>query len=288
MDLIFIHGRDQQGTDPAVLKSIWENTLAEGLRKAGLSRPRGMNIAMPYYGDELIKIMDRIDGGSPGTLAARGPKISSPELDFKKQFLQELADQAKVRKEDVEAELSTEVRERGPLQWEWVQGLLRVLDKTCFGGLSLDKFTHDVFVYLNYPTARKIVDDLVMAALPVDRSCVVVGHSLGSVVGFNVLRNAHAPCQVERYVTVGSPLGVRAVLNKLTKPIKMPVVVKDWRNAFDIKDVVALRELNENVFPTIPPITNYGKVHNSVNANHHGITGYLNDPVVAKWIQEVM
>jgi hypothetical protein len=102
-------------------------------------------------------------------------------------------------------------------------------------------------------------------------------------VGYNVLCRADLGAAVRRYVTVGSPLGVRAISRKLDKPLRMPPGVTDWSNAMDDRDVVALCPLDGAYFPISPPIRNKCDVDN-FTSNRHGIEGYLSDPDVARWI----
>jgi pimeloyl-ACP methyl ester carboxylesterase len=123
---------------------------------------------------------------------------------------------------------------------------------------------------------------LVAAAFKPGR-CVVVGHSLGSVVGYNVLRSQATGLDVVRYVTVGSPLGIRAIQSGLDLPLEMPRSVRDWYNAMDDRDVVALRPLDAKSFPIQPAIRNKTSVNNKTK-NRHGIVGYLDDRDVAKEI----
>ena len=85
--------------------------------------------------------------------------------------------------------------------------------------------------------------------------------------------------RVPLLVTLGSPLGVTAIVRSL-RPIEHPPVVSSWFNAYDDRDVVALYPLDSARFPVQPMIENYGAVQNPT-PNKHGITGYLDDPEVA-------
>lgn len=70
---------------------------------------------------------------------------------------------------------------------------------------------------------------------------VVVGHSLGSVVAYKLLKEEGpaADWTVPEFITVGSPLGVGPV-RKALAPIGHPTVARAWFNALDPDDVVAL------------------------------------------------
>ena len=82
-------------------------------------------------------------------------------------------------------------------------------------------------------------------------------------------------------MTVGSPLGVRAIRNQF-KPLVRPNV-GSWFNAYDDRDVVSLYPLDQNNFPIYPGVENYDGVRNHTS-NRHGIVGYLDDPTIAKRI----
>lgn len=118
-----------------------------------------------------------------------------------------------------------------------------------------------------------------------DSPTVVVGHSLGSVVAYNVAVN-RKPSVTTLLLTVGSPLGLRAVRDNLV-PLKNPSGNKGWYNAYDRRDVVSLYPLNKTYFGVTPPITNHGKVNNGTD-NRHGIIGYLDDKLVAKTIHSCL
>jgi pimeloyl-ACP methyl ester carboxylesterase len=103
-----------------------------------------------------------------------------------------------------------------------VQATIRAIDK--FGGgisqSTIESFMRDVYLYTTQPGVRAEIDRIVSAALT-ETPCVVVGHSLGSVVAYNILRNDPRALKVRSYVTVGSPLAIRAIRDKF-RPSKYP------------------------------------------------------------------
>jgi pimeloyl-ACP methyl ester carboxylesterase len=83
-----------------------------------------------------------------------------------------------------------------------VQTITRALDH--IPGLNsrlIDAFTRDVYVYLTYPGVGARIDKVVADALG-NEPCVVVAHSLGTVVAYNMLRTRAATPQYPRLVTV--------------------------------------------------------------------------------------
>ena len=182
------------------------------------------------------------------------------------------------------------VVERGPLKWEWVQGILRGVDRFVPGGsgASIAIATNDVYQYLRNPGVRDPIEMGVRGAFTPGRETVVVAHSLGTVVAYNLLRREGQAqgWNVPLFVTLGSPLGVTAIRNAL-RPIGHPACTAHWFNAMDERDVVALYPLDARRFGIAPPVENKTDVRNGT-ANAHGIEGYLNDKDVARRIYEVL
>lgn len=96
--------------------------------------------------------------------------------------------------------------------------------------------------YLLDPDVKTQVDARVAEAVTEDCR-VLIGHSLGSVVAFEFLRQ-HPDQQIELFVTLGSPLGLRAVQHHLPDPRfasadKISPNIGAWVNVRDPRDVVA-------------------------------------------------
>lgn len=282
MKLIFIHGRAQEGKDPKKLKQQWTDSLKEGLSEQNLEIPDNIEIVFPYYGDLLYDLVQEIkQSGNLKDIIERGT-INKQDAVFFHDFLLELAENANISSEEILMNYDEDIIEQGPLNWEWIQAILRALDKTPIGSLSLERFTYDVFVYCKFRAVSKRINELVSKEINNEPS-VVVAHSLGSVVAYNVLRE-NPEWKISKFITVGSPLGVRSVQNSLKTPLSMPHCVQNgWFNAYDDRDVVALRALDDGVFPITPSIVNYGGVDNKTD-NKHGIEGYLNDIKIAQQI----
>lgn len=283
MRLVFVHGRSQGDRDPVELEERWEAAFDEGLRSAGLTRPDGLDVELPFYGRTLDDLVEQLEAPLVADVTERGAAQDDAEAAFRGEFLAEIAAAHGITDAQIEEEYEGDVRERGPLNWKWVHAVVKALDRNKhLGDLALDSFTRDVFVYLTYAGVRRRIDAIVSEALK--GPCVVVGHSLGSVVAYNVLR-AH-PDAVARYVTLGSPLGIRSLKRRLPR-VEMPRTTGSWHNARDPEDVVALFPLDARNFTTDPAIRNHDEVDNGTD-NQHGIVGYLPDPWVARSIHEAL
>ena len=286
MKLVFIHGRDQQGKDHVALQKVWEEALYVGLERAGLHKPTNMTVAFPFYGDELDRLVKQLDAPLVNDVTTKGAAPDDHEAAFRGQLLADMAKSAGVSDAEIAAAGNVTVQEKGPLNWEWVQAILRALDKSPMGDPALDRFTRDVYVYLTYDAVSKKVDKIVSDLLD-GQPCVIVAHSLGTIVAYRVLSALAGNVDVRGFVTLGSPLGLTTVRNHLTPPLVMPAGVKSWLNAFDPRDVVALQPLDATTWNIKPPIENQGDVDNYTN-NRHGISGYLDDAKVARWIASLL
>lgn len=279
--LLLVHGRSQQGKDPQQLKAAWLAALQRGADHIHVPMPQNLDVALPFYGDKLDEFTRAFDIPLTSTLQARGGGVDDEFLAFQAEVAEELRVQAGVTDAQVDAEYGDQPGARGPLNWKWVQAILRALDKHGQGmnQSSLEIFTRDVFLYSTRAGVRDEIDRMVAAKLT-EEPTVVVGHSLGSVVAYSVLSTDRRSLHIPLLATVGSPLAVRAVRDQF-RPLRSPAPVAEWFNAFDPRDVVALYPLDGNNFPVVPGVENYSKVNNHTD-NRHGIDGYLDDGEVAR------
>lgn len=129
-----------------------------------------------------------------------------------------------------------------------VQRALDALSRSHFFAGVGDRFLigvlRQVRGYLTERETRDFIAERVAATVDAD-TAVIIGHSLGSVVGYEALC-AHPEWPVRAFVTLGSPLGIRnLVFDRLTPP---PIDGRGywpggscrWTNICDRHDVVAL------------------------------------------------
>lgn len=279
-----VHGRAQEGKDPDKLKREWLEALGRGCDRAKVSLPVNTTIEFPFYGGVLADLVGQVNMPLGREINAKGPNPDTVQA-FRGEMLLEIAANAGVSETDALLELGDSPIPKGPLNWEWVQAIIRAMDH--IPGLNsrfIDAFTRDVYVYLTYPAVRARLDAIVAACLG-EGPCVVLSHSLGSIVTYNVLRNRQANPRYPRLITVGSPLGIKAIKKHLGTPVVSPPCIGHWFNAYDDRDLVALQPLDAHNFNITPPIENKKDVKNFTD-NHHGIEGYLTDPEVARKIVE--
>lgn len=289
--LVLIHGRAQQNLDPTDLKKFWVDSWKAGLNKNGLDIPLAdEDIRFPFYGDALADLVSGKQGDEIADVIVKGENAGEAEREFIRSIILETQNHLKIGDEQVEAVSDAIVTEKGILNWKWVRNVLQAIDYyvpyASSTGISLA--TRDVYLYLKNPGFQNVVDAGVRSAFDAKRETVVVGHSLGSVAAYSLLRREGEALgwKVPLFVTVGSPLAVTAIKNAL-HPSKAPACVDKWFNAMDSRDIVALYPLDSTNYPDAQPIDNKTDVNNET-PNRHGILGYLSDPVVAKRIYDAV
>lgn len=293
MKVIFVHGRDQQDQAPRQLRANWLTAWEKGLAKSKLSLPPEDSIHTPYYADTLFELMQKLMQAKKGPATRSGYDgiNEAQELEFTKRYLEEIAmANATTFEERMDVKNMVE-EERGLLNWGAVQKLLGFLDKkNIFGDYPLKVATRDVFVYLTQNHIKEAVNSIVENTFDAT-PCVVVGHSLGSIITYLVLKN-NPHYQVKKYITIGSPLGVTSLAKHLELPLIMPECIRGdardrWYNVYDERDFIALRPLDKKHFDNGFDIVNSTHVKNHT-ANRHGIAGYLDDEIIAKTIYDAM
>ncbi len=115
---------------------------------------------------------------------------------------------------------------------------------------------------------------------------IVIGHSQGSMIAYQVLRQLRkADCDVRLFVTIGSPLGIQEVQDELAAlvpdaPLAVPECVDRWLNVAERLDPVALdADLSNDYTPNNRGVGIDNVVGLRINpeweSNPHSGTGYL-------------
>jgi hypothetical protein len=289
MKIIYVHGIAQEGKSEQLVGEEWDAALREGLRNAGLAWPANATTVTPFYGRVLADKTAEVDRGEAVGLLRKGSNEAenARKFEFYDELLGEIAAARRVRTDDLLGDDGRPVQ-KGLLNWPWVNALVRRLnDIKPLADWSIDTFTRDVWVYLNYTMVRLPVDEIVARKLPADEPCVIVAHSLGTVVSYNVLTQLADRSRIRGWITLGSPLGIESIYSRIPsepgKPRRAPSGIPTWYNARDPEDVVALHPVPAGRFAGSPVVENASHVSNRTS-NEHGIRGYLSDADVARRI----
>jgi hypothetical protein len=285
--LVFLHGRSQQFKDSKKLKAEWISAWKEGLDLSGLEPIDESRIHFPYYGQTLDDLVEKRE--NVADVIIRGVFGDPVEKAFYQSVLGEIQEVAGITEDELIEAGVGEVIERGPLNWPWVRAVLQVVDqKVPYGSsTSIALATKDVYQYLHNPVLRREIDSEVAKAIDPEVETVLVTHSLGTVVAYNILQSELAKnWKIPLFVTLGSPLAVSAIKKRLGV-LRHPPSVGKWYNAMDPRDIVAIRPLDKAHFGINPEIENNTGINNNTE-NRHGIAGYLNNNEVAKRIHDAL
>lgn len=295
--LVFVHGRAQEQKDSMALKAEWIDAFEEGLAKSNLNLPiPETDVRFPFYGDTLYDLVGGKSSDEAAQVIVRGDDADDDEKRFTRAVVEEIRRKAGITDAQMASIAGQEVVDRGPLNWEWLQTVLKAVDRFVphGSGTSIALFTQDVYQYLKNGGIRQSIDEGVSAAITPGVETIVVSHSLGTVVSYNLLRQQGQArgWKVPLYVTVGSPLAVTEIRKTLKSfsTTRCPECVSKWFNALDERDVVALYPLDTDHFPLDPlnpAIENKRDVRNKTS-NRHGIAGYLDDKEVARRIYDAL
>jgi hypothetical protein len=296
MRLVFVHGIAQEGKSEGLLEKEWLSALNIGLTSAGLSAVR--SAVVPFYGDKLADYLTPARLAHPLALDpdefTRSYDPSNDDYEaFAVQFGAEMVSKyptvaARGGLASILAEIDDEdLLHRGIQNLAPVISLARRLDRD-FPSVSthfIKQFLQSVFCYLTNKNALREINELVRDKLFfTPEPTVLVGHSLGSVVAYQVL-HAYRPKFVERFITIGSPLAISAIKQRLAPPPSRPPSISEWINGFDRNDIVALNQLDQYNFPIDLGVSQI-EIANDTE-NHHGISGYLKNEQLAKLIVSV-
>ncbi len=100
----------------------------------------------------------------------------------------------------------------------------------------------EIYDYLTKPALRSQIDAIVAAALTGEQ-LIVVGHSLGAVVGWRLLRSMGASgidLGAVHFATLGAPFPIPALRAVLDAPFQWPATLGSWINLYHPLDYVSL------------------------------------------------
>ncbi|KJS35247.1 MAG: hypothetical protein VR70_16240 [Rhodospirillaceae bacterium BRH_c57] len=286
--LVLIHGIAQQDYTEEQLLGIWtDHLLDNGLDAEKL---HSTSPQMAYYGDHLYKWAK----GGPQGAVAMGPTVPDAEIDFLSKALDEIARANAFDEDEIETLASQAAIAEGAKaigQSSWVGrravAIVSLLERISpLRGRMAAKVIRQAYVYLANKNARADIANLVRPRLGTGNT-VIIAHSLGTVVAFNLLRDLAAKgadIQVPLFVTVGSPLAITEVQRWVGGTFAVPSNVKTWMNFYDKGDPVTLgRPLGSNFANGI-----VDTIVNNNTSNSHSIGGYLDDKALIDSLNVVL
>lgn len=164
-------------------------------------------------------------------------------------------------------------------------------------------FKNDHYIASN---VRKVLKDQLRPLLKNNEKVLLIGHSLGSVIAYDVIWELshveNIPTKVDLFLTLGSPLGMNYVQSRVKgsdyqNEKKYPTNIKRWVNISAEGDITALdrvfaddfEEMKKlNLIDDIEDHCNgiYNFFRNEEGLNAHRSYGYLVNPAVGKVIAD--
>ncbi|MFJ7332292.1 trypsin-like serine peptidase [Streptomyces sp. NPDC101116] len=242
--LVFLHGRDQQDNQPDELRRTWTAGLNRGLTLASLPPLDPEDVWFPFYGTRLHDLvsgresvaepigLDRLSAAAAAEVfAAESPTGSYERLLYEAAARAGMPQNGPAATEGFGAGLVGALHR--PLSW--------LAARSDLDEWTIATFLRDVDLYLGDGAVRQAVLDGVMETMPTSGELVLVTHSLGTVVGMDLLTRLPEGLDPVLLVTAGSPLGLDGVNERLlTRGPHQPPRVRDWVNVWCPTDAVAI------------------------------------------------
>lgn len=273
--IVGIHGLDNK-PERSTLNQWWLKAMNEGLGRIR-SKVEVSNFELVYWADityptpldmEDPYFLDDVYTRAPDTVSYSGTELIATSLLSK--GLQRV--------------------------WHWVRG--SKFSNRTFEWLDplVRRYFQEVDIYLfnSDPAKRSRIRNRLMEVLWRFRrdEILLIGHSMGSVIAYDVLLSEEEKFPIHTLVTLGSPLGFPYIAEKIAQahqinvsiPIRLPTpssILDQWHNFYDATDVIALQHKLADIYMPnsrgIAPIDRQ-VVNDYVNRgqrNPHNVFGYL-------------
>jgi len=266
--IVLVHGIAQEQYSADLLESKWLPALAGGVRTAGFpdiadkiwrAGPGAIEARMAFYGHLFLR---------PGAQGLGAEKLSPEQSELADQLSLEWLERAETRASNEEQRRTAAIElvylrrdparqaqgVRSGVRDAW-KSLARLRWFALLGYAIAERFVvrtlSQVTRYLTDDAIRGEIQQIVLDKIG-DDTRVLLGHSLGSIVAYEVAHRLDRPLPL--LVTLGSPLGVETlVLQRLRPPASFPPRVRRWVNVADKDDLVAAEPNLTNLFAVSMP-----------------------------------
>lgn len=294
--LIFVHGINNESRTREEITKLWGDALRDSIGSRADPWWNQVELRTAYYAttleretaawEEMQAAGTRMSAGSPNSDYAENDVA---ELYLALQRAYGISDDRVAQELDSDDELAAARRMAAGIHKKWLKAIARTLEKvipSAADGLART-FLAQAATYLNKPGVfdqiNEMVNEQVFGDLDLLDRTVVVGHSLGTIVSYVLLRGMVRDSQLPVFVTLGSPLGIDIVRNRVGHPRITPPVAERWVNGADPEDFVALRPSLDGDSFGPAEIVNYPKLDNG-HEDAHSIERYLAHSEIAEVI----
>jgi hypothetical protein len=294
--VILIHGINNQDNSKENIEKTWSDALRIGASTAGLTIPDDVQFIAAFYGDLLFEETESWKRDKPASspMSVESPnedyaddEIAGLYLEFQQKY--GISDQQVSQELDDRDNLHAYKRMAKGIHKRWLKAIVKVLEKILpsKGKRVARIFLSQAAAYLHKPGLKEKIDDIVMTqiidGLPRDEKVIIISHSLGSIVAYDLMRRLRHKVKVKLLLTAGSPLGIEMVKLRLGPPLICLPNVDKWLNISDRDDFVALKtKLTSETFGC-DQIANIDHLDNG-DEDAHDILKYLSHDVVVKEI----
>lgn len=273
MRVLLLHGRAQSKVHPSELKLKWINHLRHSFEMSSIEILDDIKFDMPYYGRQLDEVISNFSAYKFG---ARGDeKIIN--IGFNEFFLTGLKELGlELYFDEI---IDTSIEEiKGDMALGVMQKFLGKVDDALpvVARCAIYFLLRDVYYYLFHTGTKIVVDNIVRRSLT-EEPTIIVAHSLGSVVGYSVLSAGSKKYNVEKFITLGSPMGMNLIKDEFF-PMKYPDCVLEWHNIINKGDLVAIKEIDANDYSDVKILKNY-KI-DCRDSDSHSVEKYLSSDIM--------
>lgn len=275
--IIGIHGLDNKPA-PDILRAWWLAAIAEGISRNCAGRKVDLDLLLAYWADLMYPTPVAVAEVAEPYVAAVGsgplPRAGGSVSSIAATRIQEGIGKV------------LEVVFGAPVAEDIVRDAL----KTRYP--DIHRYTHD-------RRTRRAVQERLREQLRFahagGRQIMLIAHSMGSVVAYDVLAVASRTLpglRISHFITVGSPLGLAVVKKAAAAPLRVPQCVARWSNFADPRDHVARWDTrlssdyraNRSGVAVSDHLVINGYVSPSGKPNPHKIYGYLRTPEISELI----
>jgi hypothetical protein len=294
--VLLIHGINNQDNSKENIEKTWSDALRSGATSAGLTIFDDLKFIAAFYGDVLFEETESWNKNKP---ASRPMSTESPDEDYANdqvaglylEFKQKygISDEQVSKELDEGENFKSHKRQARGIHKSWLKAIARALENVLPSkGRRIAKiFLSQAAAYLHKPGLKEKIDDLVMTQiideLPENENVIIISHSLGTIVAYDLMRRLRHQIKIKLLLTAGSPLGIEIVKNRLGPPLICLPNVDKWVNASDSEDFVALEPKLTSTTFGCGQIVNIDQLDNG-DEDAHDILKYLAHDVVAKEI----
>jgi len=286
--IVLVHGINNQGKSSKQIIEEWIGALKTTLSPRQIDTIDNLNIVAPYYGNVLYEFTENRVELVNKPVAQNIEVIPSEETNFYNDFLNEVALEFGISEEDILREMKAgdDAIEQSLLHNRKFISFVKLLEGISpWQGKHMIKLIAQAYCYINNEDAAEAVDKIVSPDLKAEEPALILGHSLGTIVTYKILRDIDRDRR-HKFLTLGSPLGIKAVKNGIGPRFEKPKSVSDWSNGLDKDDFVSFkRKLSKADYTGI--INEHDAIDNG-KENPHSIENYLKDPWVVNTILEYL